>query len=264
MENEDEWYDSGVGEVAEQKRRRVTLERLRVVREEIERAAERRQAVAASRAKRACGKRVMRYVVEEENSTAAEAEDETETSETMGSNVPITQNTRKKNNSGPKFEETLLNILKDDLDEDKHFALSLVPTLQSMTDDEKFQAKIEILQVCRRIKANRQHTQSSVTLPSRNILLQPSTNTFLQPGYYYTGSTPPHIDASRPEYIRQCPSTSSQQPDYTGSTPPHIDASRPEYIRQCPSTSSQNSADSLQSYLSNFTPSPHSPLLDLI
>lgn len=161
------------------------------------------------------------------DSTAAEDEDETETSDAMGSNVPIRQNTRnKKVNSGSKFEESLLNILKDDLDEDKHFALSLVPTLQSMTDDEKFQAKIEILQVCRRIKANRQHTQSSVTLPSQNIFSQ-------QPGYD------------------------------TGSTTPHINASRPEYNRQGPSTCYQHSEDSLQSYISTFTPSPHSPLLDL-
>lgn len=195
------------------------------------------------------------------DSTAAEDEDETETSDNMSSNVPIRQNTRnKKVNSGPKFEESLLNILKDDLDEDKHFALSLVPTLQSMTDDEKFQAKIEILQVCRRIKANRQHTQSSVTLPSRNIFLQPSqfhepsTNNLLQP------SRNTSLQHSPNNLVQQI----SQQPGYyTGSTTPHIDASRPEYIRQCPSTSSQHSEDSLQSYISNFTPSPHSPLLDL-
>lgn len=180
------------------------------------------------------------------DSTVAEDEDETETSDIMGSNVPKQQIKRnKKVTSLPKFEESLLNILKEDLDEDKHFALSLVPTLQSMTDDEKFQAKIEILQVCRRIKANRQHIQSSVTLPSRNILLQPSTTNFIQ-------DTPTNL-------VHQI----RQQPGYSAFTTTHIDASRPEYIRQCPSTSSQHSADSVQSFISTFTPSPHSPLLDL-
>lgn len=53
------------------------------------------------------------------------------------------------------FQNSLLALLKDDIDEDKNFALSLVPTLRSLTDDEKFEAKIDILNIFKNIKSRR-------------------------------------------------------------------------------------------------------------
>lgn len=197
-------------------------------------------------------------------STAVEGEDETQTSDTLDSNSSTVRQTQrnKKANQNSKFEESLLNVLKDDLNEDKHFALSLVPTLQSMTDDEKFQAKIEILQVCRRIKANRQCSHPSIT-PLSNNFLQPSSS---YPGHFRTPNNFPQTASTNflqsTNYHAAGDYIEPLQINNPSSTPP-IEYSRTEHIRQCPSSSPQNSLESLQSYVSNFTPSPQSEILDL-
>ncbi|XP_053983865.1 uncharacterized protein LOC128879069 [Hylaeus volcanicus] len=66
-----------------------------------------------------------------------------------------------KKKKSTNFEEALLNILQKEVDEDTNFVLSLVPTLRSLTEDEKFQAKIQILDVFRQIKRNRATKQFS-------------------------------------------------------------------------------------------------------
>lgn len=40
----------------------------------------------------------------------------------------------------------------EDIDEDKHFLMSLIPTFKRMSDDEKLTAKMEILKVLREIR----------------------------------------------------------------------------------------------------------------
>lgn len=101
----------------------------------------------------------------ETNINSSDSEQEGENVESnatqdVTSNVEKQPNKTKKRNSATNnkiadFQQSLLDMLKEDLDEDKNFALSLVPTLKSLSDDEKFQAKIEILQILRNIKNNR-------------------------------------------------------------------------------------------------------------
>lgn len=62
--------------------------------------------------------------------------------------------TKRKEKRSVNFEEALLNILQKEVDEDTNFALSLVPTLRSLTEDENLQAKIQILDIFRQIKQN--------------------------------------------------------------------------------------------------------------
>lgn len=88
------------------------------------------------------------------------------------------------------------------------FSLSLLPSLKSLSEDEKLKAKIEILQVFQRIKRNRQagFQCSSVTTVGNNI-------------------------------------NYSQLPGYSSST--------------------INSAETVQNYWSQFSPSPQSDIIEM-
>ncbi|XP_030759040.1 uncharacterized protein LOC115884557 [Sitophilus oryzae] len=70
------------------------------------------------------------------------------------------------------YEESLLSILNDkkteDIDEDKLFLLSLVPSFKKFTDDEKLEAKMEFLKVIRRITQSHQDSASSYPTNSCN------------------------------------------------------------------------------------------------
>lgn len=78
---------------------------------------------------------------------------------------------RPKKKSAP-YEQQLLDILKkkkenvnvEEIDEDKHFMLSLVPPFKKFNDEEKYQAKMEFLRVIRNI----QLSSSSRTNPGTN------------------------------------------------------------------------------------------------
>jgi hypothetical protein len=71
------------------------------------------------------------------------------------------------------YENKLLNILKEkkseEIDEDKSFLLSLVPSFKKMTDERKTDAKMEILSVIKRITQPRQ--ASSIIHPTHNFVL---------------------------------------------------------------------------------------------
>ncbi|XP_065167385.1 uncharacterized protein [Atheta coriaria] len=72
---------------------------------------------------------------------------------------------RKKRANLPKhtdLDEPLLKALNEpNVDEDTNFALSLIPSLQNLTADEKLDAKIGILNVFKQIRIARQSTSQS-------------------------------------------------------------------------------------------------------
>ena len=61
---------------------------------------------------------------------------------------------QQKKRSKTAYEEYLLEIIKeksrDDIDEEKSFLISLVPSFKKLNDDQKFVAKVEFLNVMRR------------------------------------------------------------------------------------------------------------------
>jgi len=62
---------------------------------------------------------------------------------------------QQKKRSKTTNEESLLEIIKeksrDDIDEDKSFLMSLVPSFKKLNDEQKFVAKVEFLNVMRRV-----------------------------------------------------------------------------------------------------------------
>jgi hypothetical protein len=69
------------------------------------------------------------------------------------------------------YDESLLQILrekkKEDIDEDRCFLLSLLPSFRQFNDEQKFLAPMEILKIMRHIKLSQNmHTYSSYSLPS--------------------------------------------------------------------------------------------------
>lgn len=131
------------------------------------------------------------------------------------------------------FEDSLLNVLKDDLDEDKQFALSLVCTLKTMTEREKWQAKNEILQLFQYIKANRPPA--------------PTCQSFQQTAQDQIHD---HTHSHRHSITMASQHTAIKK---------QLNILSSHHIQR----PSPNSIDTLQTYLSNFTPSPQSPTLDL-
>lgn len=74
----------------------------------------------------------------------------------------------------PELPSTSTN--KEDLiDEDKHFLMSLVPSFKRMSDDEKLEAKVEILKVIKGIrKKNSENSQCSPVVDSLSYNLEES------------------------------------------------------------------------------------------
>jgi len=62
---------------------------------------------------------------------------------------------QQKKRSKPTYEEYLLEVIKEksreDIDEEKSFLMSLVPSFKKLNDEQKFVAKVEFLNVMRRI-----------------------------------------------------------------------------------------------------------------
>ncbi|XP_038221269.1 transcription factor Adf-1-like [Zerene cesonia] len=66
-------------------------------------------------------------------------------------------NTRKEKKSPKKpkrkLQDTIPTSSKKDIDEDKHFLMSLIPSFKKMSDDEKLTAKVEILKVIQQVRS---------------------------------------------------------------------------------------------------------------
>lgn len=99
-----------------------------------------------------------------------------ETSVTMPSKEP------------PKsYEETLLQILQqkkheeNEIDEDRYFLLSLLPSFRKFNEEQKFMAKTEILNVIRRARLHQDVESSSYTASSSTApLVQWTSETMLK------------------------------------------------------------------------------------
>ena len=135
-----------------------------------------------------------------------------------------------------KFQKSLLQALKEDDDEDRHFALSLVPSLKALTEDDKFIAKIEILKLLRNLKLKR----------SAAISQENSGPNVAKYGDSHHAFTP----QSHSEHV---PNASVASSTYSWHT------AHP--IVTPPSRSDSNT--SAQSYITNFVPSPESQVIDL-
>jgi hypothetical protein len=106
----------------------------------------------------------------------------------------------------PTYEESLLKIIEQkdvDIDEDRSFLLSLVPSFKKLNDDQKFIAKIEFLNVLRRVTFGQppHHVSSAPQLQPSNIL------------QYSNLPGPP----THPSYIGTLPSPHNQHINFTPS-----------------------------------------------
>jgi hypothetical protein len=97
---------------------------------------------------------------------------------------------QQKESSKTTYEESLLEITKekstDDIDEDKSFLMSLLPSFKRLKDEQKFIAKVEFLNVMRHITFCQRpyHVSNPPQFPFYSNLPGPSAHTS------YTGNLP--------------------------------------------------------------------------
>ena len=90
---------------------------------------------------------------------------------------------QQKESSKTTYEEPLLEIIKekssDDIDEDKSFLMSLVPSFKKLNDEQKFIAKVEFLNGVRHITfcQRHYHVSNPPQFPSYSNLPGPSAHT---------------------------------------------------------------------------------------
>lgn len=91
---------------------------------------------------------------------------------------PIANVIKRKKISNNTFEESLLQMLREkndeekEIDEDKYFLLSLLPSFRKLNEEQKFIARIEIMNVMRRVRLpgyHRTQTDSNLISSDRNI-----------------------------------------------------------------------------------------------
>lgn len=114
---------------------------------------------------------------------------------------PSTGRPKKKTTS---YEQSLLDILKEksdkreEIDEDKTFALSLVPALKRLSFEKKFEAKMEIMGVLHRLsRAPPAPTQHNVNVP-----LYQAYATLTAPGASYDGGNVSYHQRCRTPYAQ--------------------------------------------------------------
>lgn len=116
--------------------------------------------------------RVTEGNLEEANSLSNDEDDDP-----AGSSTPTPIRQRKKRPNVPKqmdVDAALLKALNEpNTDEDVNFALSLVPSLQNLTADEKLDAKISILNVFKQIRLARCGQSTSKPTCTYNRVQQP-------------------------------------------------------------------------------------------
>ena len=90
---------------------------------------------------------------------------------------------QRKKRSKTTYEESLLGIIKeksrDDIDEDKYFLIYLVPSFKKLNDEQNFVAKVEFLNVMRRITFCQHpcHVSNQPQFQSYSNLQGPSVHT---------------------------------------------------------------------------------------
>src|SRR5215469_11165412 len=135
---------------------------------------------------------------------------------------------QQKKRSKTTYEESLLEIIKeksrDDIDEDKYFLMSLVPSFKKLNDEQKFVAKVKFLNVMRRITFCQPpyHVSSPPQLQSYSNLPGPSAHTS------HIGTLPSvkipsvtHEKVSNDFQHQHNQSSSPQHSDSTNSSTPH-------------------------------------------
>jgi hypothetical protein len=99
--------------------------------------------------------------------------DEEEANNSQGEKKERPRNVRKKKRTEISYEESLLQILQQkkmddaDVDEDKCFLLSLLPSFKQFNDEQKFLARMEILKIMRHVRLKQNFdTHLPCSLPS--------------------------------------------------------------------------------------------------
>lgn len=64
-----------------------------------------------------------------------------------------------------------LSLCLDDVDEDKHFLMSLVPSFKKMSEDEKLTVKVEILKVIRGVRSSTNQVIDSLAYNTEPIVI---------------------------------------------------------------------------------------------
>lgn len=132
--------------------------------------------------------------------------------------APAVSSVRRSKKAKTSYEESLLQILQnkcknEEIDEDKTFLLSLVPAFKKLTEDQKFQVKMDFLHVLRKAQAPNYEASST-----RNLTIAPMrnytglNNQFGQPisqtrNYTYF-NTQQSLDNIQPDYSRTSSSCS--------------------------------------------------------
>jgi len=100
-------------------------------------------------------------------------EDEEEANNSQEEEKERPRNVQKQKRTEISYEESLLQILRQkkmdetDVDEDKCFLLSLLPSFRQFIDEQKFLARMEILKITQHVKLQQNlGTYSSCSLPS--------------------------------------------------------------------------------------------------
>ena len=116
----------------------------------------------------------------------SEAE-ETTTGNRVGERSLAKDATYRQQKKRPKttYEESLLEIIKeenrDDIDEEKYFFISLVPSFKKLKDEQKFIPRVEFLNIMRRIIfcQSLYHVSNPPQFPSYSNLPGPSAHTHI-------------------------------------------------------------------------------------
>ncbi|XP_050518311.1 uncharacterized protein LOC126892716 [Diabrotica virgifera virgifera] len=179
--------------------------------------------------------------LEEEDNNFQENDEDDDQAGPSNSTTPIRKQKRLNASKTTNVDDALVKALNESNgpDEDVNFALSLVPSLQNLTPDEKLDAKIGILSVFKEIRLAR-CGQSSQPIFMYNEVQQPLSSV---PNHRGTNNMPPqqHFQTST---FRSTPSSNSL-PKIKG-------------IRNNPSPG--NSSDVSQSYYPNEYPSDESQI----
>ncbi|KAI4463198.1 hypothetical protein MML48_4g00007077 [Holotrichia oblita] len=143
---------------------------------------------------------------------------------------PLTSSNKKRKHQhrdSTTFEEGILDDIRQETNENTNFGLSLVPQLGSLSEDEKFEAKIKLLRVLKQIKRRRSMNFHSMLSPQQ---------------FTYTSTAATAIQPPSTSYIHKH-TASSQIRQYN----------HPESHSYPIITSPANTEDTLHSYVSQFT-----------
>ncbi|KDR20478.1 uncharacterized protein LOC110828962 [Zootermopsis nevadensis] len=126
-------------------------------------------------------------------------------------NANETNERRQSKRSKITYEESLLQIIKernrDDIDEDKSFLLSLVPSFKKLSDEQKYIAKVEFLNVLRRVTL----PQPQYPFSTRRL-----SNSYFPPNF--PPSNPPGINQSFSPKFKPQHTESLRSPEQSTST----------------------------------------------